>query len=109
MLDLKAVKNNMYDDIQKANNRQLKEIHSLLVELLNKYDDDPNSKEFKDFIGLALTPALRGRCKKRFNDLIEEWDELSEDRKLEFERDIKELINKRQSLLELLGNLFRGL
>jgi len=109
MLDLKAVKNNMYDDIQKANNRQLKEIHSLLVELLNKYDDDPNSKEFKDFIGLALTPPLRGRCKKRFNDLIEEWDELSDDRKLEFERDIKELINKRQSLLELLGNLFRGL
>ncbi len=109
MLDLRAVKNNMYDDIQKASHKQLKEIHSLLVQLLKKYDNDETFKNIKDFVGLAITPQLKNRCRKRFDDLIEEWDKLTPVKKNEFEKDIKDLINKRQTLLELLGNLFRGL
>lgn len=109
MLDLRAAKNNMYDDIQKASHKQLKEIHSLLIQLLKKYDNDGTFKNIKDFIGLAMSPQLKSRCRKRFDDLIEEWDKLTPEQKNEFEKDVKDLINKRQSLLELLGNLFRGL
>lgn len=108
MLNLKAVKNNMYDDIKKAN-KKLKDIYSLIIELLKKYDNDSRFKNVKDFISLAIDPVLRSRCKKRFDDLIEEWDKLDEAKKASFEKDIKELINKRQSIIELLGNLFRGL
>ena len=109
MLDLRAAKNNMYDDINKATHKELKEIHSLLVQLLKKYDTDGVFKNVKDFVGLAMSSQLKSRCRKRFDDLIEEWDKLTPERKNEFEKDVKNLINKKQSLLELLGNLFRGL
>lgn len=109
MLDLRAAKNNMYDDIQKASHKQLKAIHSLLIQLLKKYDNDGMFKNIKDFIGLVMSPQLKSRCRKRFDDLIEEWKKLTPEKKNEFEKDIKDLINKRQSLLESIGNLFRGL
>jgi hypothetical protein len=56
-----------------------------------------------------MSPQLKSRCRKRFDDLIEEWDKLTPQQKNGFEKDVKDLINKRQSLLELLGNLFSGL
>lgn len=109
MFNLKAAKANMYDDINKATKKQLKDIHNLLMALLKKYDNDGKWKNTKDFFALALTAKQRERCKLRFDDLIEEWDKLSFERKTEFEKDIKELVNKRQTLIELLGNLFGGL
>lgn len=109
MLDMNAVKNNLYSDIDKSDSKKLKEIYSFEIELLKKWDNDEKWKDIKDFIKLGFSPMLRKRCKLRFNDLAEEYQKLPENKKTDFEKDMIELINKRQSLIELLGNLFRGL
>lgn len=110
MFDINAAKNNMRDDLKHANGKELVKIHDDLIKLLNKYDQDKLLKEIGDRIKIFFTIDLRNKCKKRFDDLIEEYDKIKDPvKKNEFEKDIVNLVNIHKNVLEKLGNLFRGL
>lgn len=109
MLNIHDIRANMYDDIRKAKSKQLKDIDNMICILLDEYDDDNIRKDIKDFLKRALTLSYRDRIKLKFDDLVEEWDRLTPSRKEVFEMRLVELINIHQSLVEIFGNLMKGL
>lgn len=110
MFDVKAAKNNFSSDLRHAKPKEIAAIHNELVKLLKKYDDDFIVKEIGDKVSIFFSFSVKAKCEKRFNDLIEEYEKITDlPKKQEFELDVVHLINIHKSIFEKTGALFMGL
>lgn len=108
MKSIEEIKNNLKEDIQKANDKEINLIFKELKKMLCNYDRDSLLKNISDIFN-SLFKSKRKKCELFLNDLFDSLDKLNTDEIEKFRKDLLSTSNIHRTFLEDLIALLEAL
>lgn len=106
--DFESLKSNIYEDLEKCSNRELKEIYSTMKECLKIFDRDELSKNIIDFFKIVFK-TKKEKCKYFIEDIVESKDKLTDAEKEQLRKMFLDISNIKRTFKENIISLLEAL
>ena len=96
---IEEIKANLYQDIDKANSKELEKIYSSLKNVLKTFDRDSSFKNLCDFFK-SIIKTKKAKCLQFINDIYDSKDKLTNNEKNKLRKALLDISNIHRTFIE---------
>lgn len=96
---IEEIKENLYQDIDKATAKELEKIYSSLKDVLSNFDRDSSLKNLCDFFK-SIFKTKKAKCLQFINDIFDSKDKLTQEERDKLRKALLDISNIHRTFIE---------